>query len=312
VKAKAPGKVVLSGAYAVLEGAPAIVSAVSRYVCSDSERSAERVTPEVLAALPSGPFPAFDASELRDNDQKLGLGSSAAIVVASLAAVRGADFAEDAALRRAIEAPALAAHQQAQGGGSGIDVAASTRGGTLIARRTTPATLAIEEVVLPRGLCVEAWASGVSASTPELLRAVARFRDARRREYQELMSALGAAASRAATALTAARSDALIAELMLQRELLAQLGSAANVPIITPEVRELAEWASPRAAAVLPSGAGGGDIVLWVAHEPSPPDFRELARSLGHRHIPLELHARGVFCLDRDCFPREKGALHGS
>jgi phosphomevalonate kinase len=307
VKAKAPGKVVLSGAYAVLEGAPAIVSAVSRYVSCDSRRPAERVTPEVLAALPSGPFPAFDASELRDDGHKLGLGSSAAIVVASLAAVRGAGFADDAELRRAIEGPALAAHQKAQGGGSGIDVAASTRGGTLIARRTAPATLAIEEVVLPRTLWVEAWASGVSASTPELLRAVARFRETRHREYDELMSALGAAATRAASALTAAQTDALIAELALQRELLARLGSAANVPIVTPEVHELAEWASPRAAAVLPSGAGGGDIVLWVAHEPSPPEFRELARRLGHRHIPLELHARGVFCFDRDCFPRERG-----
>jgi phosphomevalonate kinase len=300
LKAKAPGKVVLSGAYAVLEGAPAIVSAVSRYVCCDTEQVAERVTPEVLAALPSGPFPAFDASELRDGAQKLGLGSSAAIVVASLAAVRAAEFDTDAELRRAIEAPALAAHQRAQGGGSGIDVAASTRGGTLIARRTTHGTLTLEEVTLPRDLCVEAWASGVSASTPELLRAVARFRDARPREYDELMSALTAAATRAASALSSAQSDALISELGLQRELLARLGSASMVPIVTPEVRELAEWAGPRGAAVLPSGAGGGDIVLWVSRKPSPHEFRELAASLGHRHIPLELHARGVFCCDRE------------
>ena len=83
MRTKAPGKVVLSGAYAVLEGAPAIVSAVSRYVSCDAERVAERLTPEVLAALPSGPFPAFDASELRDGGSKLGLGSSAAILVAT-------------------------------------------------------------------------------------------------------------------------------------------------------------------------------------------------------------------------------------
>lgn len=298
MKAKAPGKVVLSGAYAVLEGAPAIVSAVNRYVTSDSERAAERVTPEVRAALPDGPFPAFDASDLRDGDQKLGLGSSAAIVVASLAAARGAEFTDDAALRRAIEGPALAAHRAAQGGGSGIDVAASTRGGTLIARRTAPDVLALEEVVLPRALCVEAWASGVSASTPELLRAVARFRDARHQEYDELMSALIAAATRAAAALVAAAVDALIGELSLQRTLLARLGSASSVPIITPEVHELAEWASTRGSVVLPSGAGGGDIVLWVSRQPSPPEFRERAAALGHRHIPLELQARGVFCFD--------------
>jgi phosphomevalonate kinase len=298
VRAKAPGKVVLSGAYAVLEGAPAIVSAVSRYVSCDSARPAERVTPEVRAALPAGPFPAFDASDLRDGGQKLGLGSSAAIVVASLAAARGGEFSDEATLRRAIEGPALAAHRAAQGGGSGIDVAASTRGGTLIARRTAPDVLAIEEVVLPRALCIEAWASGVSASTPELLRAVASFRDARHREYDELMAALTAAATRAAEALIATEPDALIGELSMQRGLLARLGKASGVPIITAEVHELADWAGAHASAVLPSGAGGGDIVLWVSRQPSPPEFRERAAALGHRHIPLELSARGVFCFD--------------
>jgi phosphomevalonate kinase len=299
VKARAPGKVVLSGAYAVLEGAPAIVSAVTRYVTCDSERPAERVTPEVRAALPSGPYPAFDASELRDGQHKLGLGSSAAIVVASLAAaVERGHALDDEALRRAVEAPALRAHQLAQGGGSGIDVAASARGGTLLAQRTAPGVLAIEPVTLPAGLHVEAWASGVSASTPELLRAVARFKDERRRDYEELMISLTGAASRAAAALRAEQARGLITELSLQRELLARLGSASGVPIITPEVRQLAEWAKGRAAAVLPSGAGGGDIVLWAALEPSPSAFRELAVALGHRQVALELHARGVHCID--------------
>jgi len=298
VKARAPGKVVLSGAYAVLEGAPAIVSAVTRYVTCDSELPAERVTPEVRAALPSGPYPAFDASQLRDGQHKLGLGSSAAIVVASLAVAVDPELArDDEALRREVEAPALRAHQLAQGGGSGIDVAASARGGTLIARRTAPGVLEIEPVTLPGTLHVEAWASGVSASTPELLRAVARFKEDRRRDYDELMSSLSAAASRAAAALQAQQARGLIAELRLQRELLARLGSASGVPIITPEVRQLAEWAKARAAAVLPSGAGGGDIVLWLALEPSPPAFRELAATLGHRHVALELHARGVHCV---------------
>lgn len=298
MKTRAPGKVVLSGAYAVLEGAPAIVSAVTRYVSCDAERPAERITPEVRAALPEGPYPAFDASELRDGQHKLGLGSSAAIVVASLAAVLGREHGRDEeALRQAVEGPALRAHQLAQGGGSGIDVAASTRGGTLIAARTAPGVLTLRSVSLPSTLRVEAWASGVSASTPELLRAVGRFKDERRRDYDELMSSLSAAASRAATALEASSAPALIAELSLQRELLARLGSASSVPIITPEVRQLAEWAKDRGAVVLPSGAGGGDIVLWVALEPSPPAFGELAAALGHRPVALELNARGVHCV---------------
>ena len=85
MKARAPGKLVLSGAYAVLEGAPAIVTAVDRYVTADPARRAELVTPEVSVALGAEHAPWFDASELREDGEKLGLGSSAAIVVASLA-----------------------------------------------------------------------------------------------------------------------------------------------------------------------------------------------------------------------------------
>lgn len=312
MKAKAPGKVVLSGAYAVLEGAPAVVSAVNRYVLCDTELAPERITPELRAALPRGPYPGFDASELRDGHHKLGLGSSAAILVAALAALRAPEFADDDALRAAIEAPALRAHREAQGGGSGIDVAASTRGGTLIVRRAANDALDIEAAVLPQPLRVEVWASGISASTPELLRAVANFRQRSPRDHEQLMSALGAAATRAAAALRAARPEAFIAELSAQRELLERLGRASSVPIVTPEVGQLAEWAKPRGAAVLPSGAGGGDVVLWVGVEASPSPFRELASSLGHRLIPLELGARGVFAFDRGERDRKTGVQGGS
>jgi mevalonate kinase len=84
MKAKAPGKVVLSGAYAVLEGSPCIVTAVDRYVTADATRPAQHIAAEVREAM-APPFPHIDASELRAEGRKLGLGSSAAIVVASLA-----------------------------------------------------------------------------------------------------------------------------------------------------------------------------------------------------------------------------------
>jgi phosphomevalonate kinase len=49
--ARAPGKLVLSGAYAVLEGAPALVAAIDRYAVADASRPTLRVTPEVREAL---------------------------------------------------------------------------------------------------------------------------------------------------------------------------------------------------------------------------------------------------------------------
>lgn len=296
MKASAPGKVVLSGAYAVLEGAPAIVSAVDRYVHSDSARSGGIVTPEVRAALPAGPFPWFDAGELRAGERKLGLGSSAAILVASLAAARGELFSDEGALRSAIHAPALRAHREAQAGGSGIDVAASTWGGTLVARRSGTNQLELESVALPAGLRVEAWASSVSASTPELLAKVSSFRERSPSDYDSIMKILLLRAGEAADALKQEDVEALIVALNGQRLGLSRLGGAAGAPIVTEPVEKLASWATAHDATVLPSGAGGGDIVLWVSARPATAEFHALAARLGHRHIPLNLHARGVFC----------------
>ena len=162
--ARAPGKVVLSGAYAVLHGAPAIVTAVSRYVTANTSRPAAFVTPEVCAALGDHPAPWFDAGPLREGDRKLGLGSSAAIVVASLGALHGArePGIEVGALRRAVFEPALRAHAAAQGGGSGVDVATSVHGGTLSARRTE-AGLSVAPLAWPAGLHLEVWFAGVPA-----------------------------------------------------------------------------------------------------------------------------------------------------
>ncbi len=151
MKAYAPGKLVLTGAYAVLAGAPAIVVATSRGVTADSARVAEHVTPEVAAALGSAPAPAIDAGPLFFGTRKIGLGASAAIVVASLAAVeaaRGANLAEEYVRARLFDR-ARAAHAKAQGGGSGVDVAASVYGGVLeyepgiVTRRSLPSDCSI-------------------------------------------------------------------------------------------------------------------------------------------------------------------------
>ncbi len=293
MKASAPGKLLLSGAYSVLEGAEAIVTAVDRYVLCDSERPAERVTPEVLAALGPSPAPYFDASALRAENRKLGLGSSAAILVASLAALHER-VEEPEALRRSIESVAVAAHRRAQGGGSGVDVLASVWGGTAIVRRTPDTLLLRRSVPLPGDLVVEAWAADVSASTPLLLARVAAFREREPARHAQVMAELHASATRAARALEASQSRGIIAEMNAQRQWLSALGAGAEVSIVTDQVHALAASASSCEAAVLPSGAGGGDIVLWVSSLPSPPEFRSLAAQLGHELVPLGLGARGV------------------
>jgi len=113
VKVRAPGKLMLLGAYAVLDGAPALVVAVDRHAVADGARVGE-ASREVRAAIGDAPAPHVDVSGLYQGEAKLGLGSSAAALVATLGlleAERGADLASKA-VRDAIFTAARAAHQK--------------------------------------------------------------------------------------------------------------------------------------------------------------------------------------------------------
>ena len=312
MKARAPGKLVLSGAYAVLEGAPAIVTAVDRYVTADAGRIADLVTPEVREAVGASEAPWFDASELREEGEKLGLGSSAAIVVASLAsrALRERGLLADAELAELVLEPALAAHRRAQGGGSGVDVAAAAYGGTLVFHRAEPGAEvtapALFRVTLPAGLVVETWWSRQAASTADFVRRVRALAEREPQNYAALIGAQSQAANGAVRAVLRGQADDFVAALGEQRRALAALGQAADVDIVTRAVEELAALSD--AAAVLPAGAGGGDIVLHVGRAPSPAPFRERAAALGHRLLSLALGARGAHSLEGDSSP----ALHAT
>jgi phosphomevalonate kinase len=298
-RARAPGKIVLSGAYAVLSGAPAIVSAVSRFVTADTSREATFVTDEVRAALTKEErAPWFDASDLREGDRKLGLGSSAAILVASLFALEqerrpGRDRVQQLA---AVQARALAAHHAAQGGGSGVDVAASTLGGTLV-YRIGPSAPSHQSVKLPPELSVEVWTCPTSASTRELLAAVKALGERAPEQHATWLGAQTSAAN--AAALSVQRQDAagFLAALRAQQRALSGLGLAAGVPIVTPELAELAPHAESEDGVLLPAGAGGGDIAIFVGRAPSTSGLRAALENHAHRLLDVELSASGVAAL---------------
>lgn len=305
MKARAPGKLVLSGAYAVLRGAPALVTAVDRFAEADTNRAAPFVTPEVAAALaelPGGRAPYFDASALRDERGKLGLGSSAAIVVASLAALEAARSGNTENLGERVLEPSLRAHRAAQGGGSGIDVMAAALGGTRIVQRSphdaataTPSgrTLRSQRLPLPPDLVLEVWVLGRPASTAELVRTVLSLEASEPARFAELLGAQTAASEAAAEAVKNGDAAGFVRAASAQHDALFALGEAAGAPIVTPAVQELHERAMPRAS-LLPSGAGGGDVSLYAGLAPSDTEFREHAARLGLFLLELRMGAEGV------------------
>lgn len=294
--ARAPGKVVLSGAYAVLHGADALVAAVDRYVVADASRAAEYLTPEVRAALvlrglarERAPF--FDASALRSGgaeDRKLGIGSSAAILVSSLAAI---DLAEGNGVHpERILDHARTAHRTAQQGGSGIDVAASALGGFLRCRLHGD-DLETERTVLPAGTVIEIWTSSYDASTRQLLGMVREFARRDPVSHRRLMDDLTAAAHLSAHAESPAQ---FIEGCRTQREHFDRLGRESGANIVTPDVCAFDGVARDRSAVVLPSGAGGGDICLWIGTSPSDERCRDVAFRAGLRLLDARLGAEGV------------------
>lgn len=294
MKVVAPGKLLLSGAYAVLEGAPAVVVAVDRHAVADGAALDPEAIPEVRVAT-GDRAPRVDASALFEGGRKLGLGSSAASVVAALGAVavaRGDDIASEA-VRRRILAEGREAHARVQHGGSGVDIAASVFGGVL-RYELAEGRPRVSRFSLPPGLRVLAFACGQSARTSELRARVEslRLRDPRR--YEAHMSTLADLASQAAGALAGGDGSGFVAAIRASAPGLASLGRAADAAIVTPEVASLSERAAEENCAFIPSGAGGGDVALHVGMSAPSDAFMERARDAGLTPLTLGFDSLGV------------------
>jgi phosphomevalonate kinase len=299
VEARAPGKLFLTGEYAVLAGAPALVAAVDRHACVRVEL-AERRGPLVVESLAegerrtvadveAGELPqgdvgcviaalratracredarlaaavTVDSRSFLDGAQKLGLGRSAATLAAMVGALLAAAGDTD---RQHVLAAAVSANVLFQAGlGSGGDVAASVHGGLVeVIRRA--GDLHATRRRLPAGLHLVAGWTGESASTVPLLR---RFASAQQgaAEGPATLAALCAVAARAAGAVADGDAAGLADAVDRSADLLAQLGGEVGIPIVTPALARLVRAARGVGAAAKPSGAGGGDCGIALAH----------------------------------------------
>jgi phosphomevalonate kinase len=259
VAASAPGKIVLSGEYAVLFGAPAVCMAVTRRavatVAASVDRECHVTTPgfagdspfAVVDAVYGNVRPAgnisLDTRAFSMGGRKVGIGSSAALTVA-LAAAR-ANTVD-------VYAAALDAHAELQGGaGSGIDVAAAVHGGLI---EYEMSSRNVRALAWPEGLCMRVLWTGVPVSTGAMLEQLAAH------GLRPSRSALGLAAAQMADAWRSGDAEKVLSDYVPYIGVLRQFSVDHDLGIFDAGHNELTDAAMANNLVYKPAGAGGGDI----------------------------------------------------
>lgn len=308
----APGKIVLWGEYAVLTGAAAGVMALSNRASIRMEPSADKrwhfeskgffCEPASCPSdeLPNSPQSTFlrlilahwgyrslaecstplhittDSSPFFAANQKLGLGSSAAVCTATYRAL--------CALTR--RSPALsevmALHRDWQGGkGSGLDVASAWHGGLIHFQQGlgTPADW-------PEDLYWQVVWSGKSAKTTDH---ITHFDQWRNQADNTPLNHLGALSNEIC------EKGPNLPLLTEYCQTLRALDEAAILNIFTQEHARLGKLAAVSGALYKPCGAGGGDIGIAFSDDPHGiAAFRQQAAASGFLPLDLEMATNGV------------------
>lgn len=233
----------------------------------------------------------FDSTAL-SQDQKLGLGSSAAIAATAAIALSETNrWSADDAL--AIVELTQHAHQAFQGGlGSGSDIAAACMGGVLRMQKGCAPRRIFGPAIYPLVIY-----TGYAANTADFVRAVGAAKD--RPGVQAALEAMGLHATRGASAFEAKDTTAFLDAVRAFHRAEVHLSKASSVPVVTQEIADIVDFMETYGGAAKASGAGGGDIV--VAFFPTQ-ESQEIAARQASKHadpqgwavIPLAVEAKGV------------------
>ncbi len=281
-----PGKVMLSGEYAVLHGGTAALATVERRLTVREgefsgepspvirealglqiDETAEHETGRPLASV------AVDGAEFRaedseGNSRKLGLGSSAAEAVGVIALRyerAGFDWTER---REAVAVHAMEAHRRAQQGrGSGADVWACAMGGP-ITFRVTPSGVESEPIEpLPGAPALALAWTGISADTRALVDIFEGWLGNDPLSDGPLARLVDAADALAPLWFRAPETELFEAlDLFVAR--MEECARAASLPWRSDVHEELERWALEHGGRTKPTGAGGGDLVLLAGDLP--------------------------------------------
>jgi phosphomevalonate kinase len=300
----APGKLMIAGEYAVLEGAEAIVTAVGRRAYARLAAGPQpHLSPEAQAARAAverrlGPVPGaitLDVSELQLEGRKLGLGSSAAAAAAAAGAVfaaHGHDVQADDT-RQLVLACALEGHRAVAPHGSGADVAAAVLGGFIRFRKLGDG---VETHTLrwPENLeLVVVW-HGTPARTSDMIKHLRALAGRDPELYRTRMRGLAEQSDQLVSAVMASELETVIECFHSFGAAMDELGEAAGMSVVTDTCKQIRDLARDHGGAAKPSGAGGGDVTIAIFSSSSGANaFRARCATDGFEVLSLELGANG-------------------
>jgi phosphomevalonate kinase len=220
--------------------------------------------------------------------KKIGFGSSAASVVAMIAAVLkfyGQDIGSKEAKDRIYKLSAMA-HYYAQGKvGSAFDVAASTYGGVFVYQRFDPKWLgaeidsgkSVKEVAdegwpsfkaepleIPDGFQLLIGWTKDSASTSAMVKQLNAWAETNQDEYKRLYDNIANLVRELIPEWKSKNTDKIIELISRNEDHLRELGEKSGVNIETAELKQLSESANQAGGAGKLAGAGGGDCGIGI------------------------------------------------
>lgn len=332
VVASAPGKIVLCGEYAVLDGAPAICMAINKRARAEVAVSGEDIQTvrtsgyiegewKFLAGASGGfrwvgdepPAGSLDlVREVRNSmavDGKFDIrmdttefldpvtGSKLGLGSSAALTVALVTALSNVTNRAGLAATdATEAHRRLQHGrGSGVDIAASLAGGLIEYRMQDQG--ACRPLQWPVGLHYAVLWSGRPASTSEKLKKL----DGKRHSGQAgtSIAKLHDASESTAAYWSAGEAAELLAAFHRYIDALMQFDVDHDLGIFDAGHRELADAASKRKLVYKPCGAGGGDTGMVLATDKEAvAEFADLAGEIGYQLLDVSLEASGAILLN--------------
>lgn len=307
-RASAPGSMMLLGEYAVLQGKPSVVCAINKRMTvtltpreddkieieselgthhtTISEIEVERPLQFVLGALKHCQGKLRHGCHIQVESEfsdKVGLGSSAAVTVATLSAIFTWLNVRVSPLELIRQSKIIV--RLTQGVGSGADVAASVFGG-VVSYQAQPFFAERFNVTYP----ISALYAGYKTKTADAINHVQKKFEIYPNLYRHLTNSIGQCAADGIQMLR--REDWIkFGEVMnIQQGIMDSLG--VNTPPLQSMVEEL--HAQPSMLGAKISGSGLGDCVIGLGS--LPPGYRYTGKHHEVTPIPIEMTLVGVHC----------------